>query len=55
MCRVGIRVPTVEIRYENVTVDAKCFVGDRALPTLKNSTVNILEVWIFFSLQAAPF
>ncbi|KAG0593524.1 hypothetical protein KC19_1G336100 [Ceratodon purpureus] len=41
--RVGIQLPTIEVRYENMTVDAKCFVGSRALPTLKNVTINILE------------
>lgn len=51
MCRVGIRVPTIEVRYENVTVDAKCFVGDRALPTLKNATINCLEVWTISPLN----
>lgn len=42
--RVGIQLPTIEVRYENLMVDAKCFVGSRALPTLKNVTINILEV-----------
>lgn len=46
MCRVGIQVPTIEIRYENLTVDAKCVVGDRALPTLKNVTINTVVVYI---------
>jgi hypothetical protein len=44
VCRVGIQLPTIEVRYEHLTVDAKCFVGSRALPTLKNVTINILEV-----------
>lgn len=47
MCRVGIQVPTIEIRYENLTVDAKCVVGDRALPTLKNVTINTFVVYIY--------
>ena len=42
--RVGIQLPTIEVKYENLTVDAKCVVGSRALPTLKNVTINILEV-----------
>jgi hypothetical protein len=49
MCRVGIQVPTLEIRYENVTVDAKCVVGDRALPTLQNATINTLVVKIYYA------
>jgi hypothetical protein len=42
--RVGIHLPTLEVRYENLTIDANCFVGDRALPTLKNATLNFVEV-----------
>ncbi|KAH9312920.1 hypothetical protein KI387_027955 [Taxus chinensis] len=41
--RVGIKLPTVEVRFRNLTVDAKCLVGGRALPTLWNSTWNSLE------------
>lgn len=41
--RVGIELPTVEVRYENLNVDAKCHIGSRALPTLWNTTRNILE------------
>lgn len=42
--RVGIELPTIEVRYENLTIEADCYVGDRALPTLLNSTRNIFEV-----------
>lgn len=42
-CRVGINLPTVEVRFENLTVEADCFVGDRALPTLLNAARNIAE------------
>ncbi|XP_022843334.1 ABC transporter G family member 35-like [Olea europaea var. sylvestris] len=41
--RVGITLPTVEVRYEHLTVEADCFVGDRALPTLPNAARNIVE------------
>jgi len=44
MYRVGIELPTVEVRYQNLKVDAQCYVGNRALPTLWNATRNILEV-----------
>ncbi|KAH9288622.1 hypothetical protein KI387_032739, partial [Taxus chinensis] len=40
---VGIKLPTVEVRFENLTVCAKCLVGGRALPTLRNSAWNFLE------------
>ncbi|XP_057840632.2 ABC transporter G family member 29-like [Cryptomeria japonica] len=41
--RVGMRIPTVEVRFENLTVNAECLVGGRALPTLTNSAKNFLE------------
>ncbi|KAK6153661.1 hypothetical protein DH2020_013300 [Rehmannia glutinosa] len=41
--KVGINLPTVEVRFENLTVEADCFVGDRALPTLPNAARNIAE------------
>lgn len=41
--KVGISLPTVEVRYEHLTVDAKCYIGDRALPTLPNIARNIAE------------
>ncbi|KAL1814400.1 hypothetical protein ACET3Z_016974 [Daucus carota] len=41
--KVGITLPTVEVRYEHLTIDADCFVGDRALPTLPNTVRNIFE------------
>ncbi|KAI4381898.1 hypothetical protein MLD38_007920 [Melastoma candidum] len=40
---VGIKLPTVEVRFENLTVEADCYVGSRALPTLLNATKNIVE------------
>ncbi|XP_059069636.1 ABC transporter G family member 35-like [Cryptomeria japonica] len=41
--RVGIQLPTVEVRFENLRVDAECYVGGRALPTLWNSARNSVE------------
>ncbi|CAN6201350.1 unnamed protein product [Urochloa humidicola] len=41
--RVGIDLPTVEVRFEQLTVQAKCHVGSRALPTLLNTARNIAE------------
>jgi ABC-type multidrug transport system fused ATPase/permease subunit len=41
--KVGIQLPTIEVRYENVCVEAECYVGDRALPTLVNAARNALE------------
>ncbi|KAK4410534.1 ABC transporter G family member 36, partial [Sesamum angolense] len=42
--KVGITLPTVEVRFEHLTVEADCFVGDRALPTLPNAARNIGEM-----------
>lgn len=42
--RVGIELPTIEVRFENLTVEANCHVGSRGLPTLWNVFLNILEV-----------
>ncbi|PQQ21262.1 pleiotropic drug resistance protein 1 [Prunus yedoensis var. nudiflora] len=41
--RVGIDLPTIEVRYEHLNVEAEAYVGSRALPTLFNFIVNILE------------
>ena len=45
--RVGIEVPTIEVRYERLTVEAEAYVGGRALPTLLNSVTNAVEVNLF--------
>ncbi|CAK9313158.1 unnamed protein product [Citrullus colocynthis] len=41
--RVGITLPSVEVRYENLTVEADCRIGNRALPSLANTTRNLME------------
>ncbi|XP_019056482.1 PREDICTED: ABC transporter G family member 36-like [Tarenaya hassleriana] len=41
--RVGIRLPTVEIRMEHLTVKADCYIGNRALPSLLNVLRNLGE------------
>ncbi|KAJ0819535.1 putative ABC-type xenobiotic transporter [Helianthus annuus] len=41
--KVGISLPTVEVRFKNLSVEADCHVGDRALPTLINAARNIVE------------
>ncbi|XP_072984475.1 ABC transporter G family member 42-like [Typha latifolia] len=41
--RVGIQLPTVEVRFEHLTIEAKCHLGTRALPTLWNTARNIAE------------
>ncbi|XP_019448177.1 PREDICTED: ABC transporter G family member 36-like [Lupinus angustifolius] len=41
--RVGIKLPTVEVRFHNLNVEADSYVGTRALPTLPNVALNIIE------------
>ncbi|KAL0319191.1 UNVERIFIED_CONTAM: Pleiotropic drug resistance protein 1 [Sesamum angustifolium] len=41
--RVGINLPTVEVRFEHLTVGAEAYIGSRSLPTFFNFTINILE------------
>ncbi|CAN0926263.1 ABC transporter G family member 34 [Linum grandiflorum] len=41
--RVGIEIPKIEVRYEHLSVDGEVYVGSRALPTLFNSAINIVE------------
>jgi hypothetical protein len=46
LIRVGIALPTVEVRYHDLSIDAKVHVGGRALPTLWNSAVNAMEEFL---------
>ncbi|XP_027349846.1 pleiotropic drug resistance protein 1-like isoform X2 [Abrus precatorius] len=41
--RVGIDLPTIEVRFENLNIEAEAHVGTRALPTFTNFMVNIVE------------
>ena len=43
-CRAGIHLPTVEVKFKGITVDAEVYKGNRALPTLTNSYRNLIEV-----------
>lgn len=42
--RVGIAIPTIEVRFEGMNVGAEVHVGSRAVPTLTNYMVNKVEV-----------
>ncbi|XP_062163334.1 pleiotropic drug resistance protein 1-like [Alnus glutinosa] len=41
--RVGLDIPTVEVRFEHLNVEAKVHVGSRALPTIYNFFINMFE------------
>ncbi|PQQ17542.1 pleiotropic drug resistance protein 1 isoform X2 [Prunus yedoensis var. nudiflora] len=41
--RVGISFPTIEVRFEHLNISAEAYVGSRALPTVLNYCVNLVE------------
>lgn len=43
--RVGIEIPKIEVRFQNLSIEGDGYVGTRALPTLLNSTLNAIEVY----------
>ncbi|KAK8678825.1 hypothetical protein V6N13_144306 [Hibiscus sabdariffa] len=43
MDRVGIEIPKLEVRYQNLRVEAEAYVGSRALPSFFNFFINKLE------------
>ncbi|KAK7349157.1 hypothetical protein VNO77_06301 [Canavalia gladiata] len=47
---VGIDIPTIEVRYENLNVEAEAYVGSRAVPTFLNFATNMVE-GLFTSLH----
>ncbi|KAK9066226.1 hypothetical protein SSX86_013547 [Deinandra increscens subsp. villosa] len=46
--KVGISLPSVEVRFQNLTIEADCYIGDRALPSLPNAARNIFESFLDF-------
>lgn len=43
-CRVHLEFPKIEVRFQNLKVDAYVHVGSRALPTIPNFIFNMSEV-----------
>ncbi|PRQ25661.1 putative monosaccharide-transporting ATPase [Rosa chinensis] len=41
--RVGISLPTIEVRFEHLNIAAESYIGGRALPTVFNYCVNLVE------------
>ncbi|KAJ8773505.1 hypothetical protein K2173_005751 [Erythroxylum novogranatense] len=41
--RVGLEMPSIEVRFEHLNVEAEAHVGRRALPTIFNFSVNMFE------------
>lgn len=42
--RVGIESPTIEVRFDHLNIDAAAYIGGRAIPTVLNFTINVVEV-----------
>ncbi|GAB4842032.1 transcription factor [Ancistrocladus abbreviatus] len=43
---VGIEMPTVEVRFEHLKIEAEAYVGSRALPTIINFAANLVEGFV---------
>ncbi|KAI7730029.1 hypothetical protein M8C21_019980 [Ambrosia artemisiifolia] len=52
--RVGIKIPQIEVRYKNLSIEGDVFVGSRALPTLLNATLNAIESFLQV-IRVVPF
>ncbi|KAK6267966.1 hypothetical protein QUC31_012126 [Theobroma cacao] len=46
--RVGIKLPTIEVRFEHLNVDAEAYVGSRGLPTFLSYYTNMVESFLCF-------
>ncbi|KAJ1415870.1 P-loop containing nucleoside triphosphate hydrolase [Sesbania bispinosa] len=43
LLKVGLDIPTIEVRFEHLNVEAEAHVGRRALPTIFNFSINLFE------------
>ncbi|KAK4582896.1 hypothetical protein RGQ29_025889 [Quercus rubra] len=41
--RVGIEIPKIQLRYEHLSVEGDVYVGKRAIPSLLNVAMNVIE------------
>ena len=46
-CRAGVEFARNEVQFENLSIEADVYVGNRAMPTIPNSFRNLAEVIIF--------
>ncbi|MCD7462124.1 transcription factor [Datura stramonium] len=51
--RVGIDLPSIEVRYEHLNIEADAYAGSRALPTFLNFMTNFVET-LLNSLHILP-
>ncbi|EXC25845.1 Pleiotropic drug resistance protein 1 [Morus notabilis] len=46
--RVGVELPSIEVRYEHLNIEAEAYVGSRALPSFINFISGIVEIFFGF-------
>jgi hypothetical protein len=46
IAKVEVKLPTVEVRYENLTIEAQAQIASRSLPTLTTVAWNTFENWL---------
>ncbi len=44
-------MPTIEVRFEHLTVDVEAYVGNRALPKARDT--DVMTAWFVFSFLLA--
>lgn len=44
---MGIEIPKIQLRYEHLSVEGDVYVGKRAIPSLLNVAMNVIEVFFF--------
>ncbi|KAK2438608.1 pleiotropic drug resistance protein [Trifolium repens] len=49
--RVGIKMPTIEVRFEHIKIKAEVHVGKRASPTLTNYILDMVEAILNYILR----
>ncbi|TQE09771.1 hypothetical protein C1H46_004545 [Malus baccata] len=52
--RVGIDIPKIEVRFQNLKIAAEAYAGSRALPTVFNYCVNNIVEGLLNSLHILP-
>jgi hypothetical protein len=43
-CSVGIQLSTVEVRFEDLDIEAEVFLGARSLPSVTNRFIDYIQV-----------
>nr|XP_023897861.1 ABC transporter G family member 34-like [Quercus suber] len=52
--RVGIEIPKIQLRYEHLSVEGDVYIGKRAIPSLINVALNVIELALMTLLLGPP-